>query len=71
MRTALRAERWIGPTVGALFFGSLHVALVAVPVVSTWGTGEGQAFAVLFFDLPFCRSSVAKTSCFTDRSGPM
>jgi hypothetical protein len=44
--------RWITPTVGASVFGSFHVLVVALPVISTWGSGEGQAFAVAIFDFP-------------------
>src|SRR5512145_2115437 len=46
--------RWMTPTVGAAVFGSFHVLAVALPVISTWGSGEGQAFAVALFDLPLC-----------------
>ena len=44
--------RWITPTVGAAVLGSFHALVVALPVISTWGNGEGQAFAVALFDLP-------------------
>jgi hypothetical protein len=44
--------RWITPTVGATVFGSFHALLVALPVVTSWGNGEGQAFAVAMFDRP-------------------
>ena len=54
--------RWIAPTVGATVFGSFHALAVALPVVSTWGKGEGQAFAVAIFDLPL----VALLSLFAD-----
>jgi len=40
------------PTVGATAFGSFHVLVVALPVISSWGNGEGQAFAVAIFDAP-------------------
>ncbi len=38
--------------IGAAVLGSFHALVVALPVVSTWGNGEGQAFAVALFDLP-------------------
>lgn len=44
--------RWITPTIGATVFGSVHVLVVALPVISTWGNGEAQGFAVAIFDLP-------------------
>ena len=44
--------RWITPKVGATVFGIFHALVVALPVISTWGNGEGQAFAVAIFDLP-------------------
>jgi hypothetical protein len=44
--------RWIAPKVGATVFGGLHLLVVGVPVISTWGNGEGQAFAVAIFDRP-------------------
>jgi hypothetical protein len=44
--------RWITPTAGAIVFGSVHALIVALPVISTWGNGEGQAFAVAIFDAP-------------------
>lgn len=44
--------RWITPTAGATVFGGFHALVVALPVISTWGSGEGQAFAVAIFDLP-------------------
>jgi hypothetical protein len=54
--------RWIAPTVGTTVFGSFHALVVALPVISTWGNGEGQAFAVAIFDLPL----VALLSLFAD-----
>jgi hypothetical protein len=36
----------------ALVFAALHVLLVAVPVFTSGGSGEGQAFAVAIFDFP-------------------
>jgi hypothetical protein len=44
--------RWITPTVGATVFGTFHALVVALPVISSWGNGEGQAFAVAIFDGP-------------------
>ena len=44
--------RWLTPTVGAAVLGSLHALVVALPVLGTWGHGEGQAFAVGLFDFP-------------------
>jgi len=44
--------RWTAPLVGAIAFGSFHALAVALPVISTWGNGESQAFAVAIFDLP-------------------
>jgi hypothetical protein len=44
--------RWITPTFGATVFGSFHALLVALPVITSWGNGEGQAFAVAMFDRP-------------------
>ena len=44
--------RWSTPTVGATVFGMFHALVVAWPVISTWGKGEGQAFAVALFDFP-------------------
>jgi hypothetical protein len=44
--------RWITPTLGAMVFGSFHALVVALPVISSWGNGEGQAFAVAIFDRP-------------------
>jgi hypothetical protein len=35
-----------------MVFGSFHALMVALPVISTWGNGESQAFAVAIFDLP-------------------
>ena len=46
------AMRWITPAVGAAVFGGFHALVVALPVIGTWGQGEGQAFAVAIFDLP-------------------
>lgn len=43
---------WITPTAGAILLGSFHALVVALPLVSTGGSGEGQAFAVMIFDLP-------------------
>lgn len=36
----------------AIVFATLHVLLVAVPVVTSSANGEAQAFAVLVFDFP-------------------
>ncbi len=36
----------------AMVFATLHVILVAVPVVTSGGNGEGQAFAVVIIDYP-------------------
>ena len=36
----------------AIVFAALHVLLVAVPVLTSGGSGEGQAFAVAVFDFP-------------------
>lgn len=36
----------------ATVFATLHVVLVAVPVVISGGNGESQAFAVMIFDFP-------------------
>ena len=46
------AMRWITPAIGAAVFGSFHALVVALPVITTWGRGEGQAFAVAIFDFP-------------------
>ena len=54
--------RWTTPTVGATVFGSFHALVVALPVISSWGNGEGQAFAVAIFDLPL----VALLSLFAE-----
>jgi hypothetical protein len=39
-------------SVVAAVFATLHVILVAVPLISSGGHGEGQAFAVVIFDFP-------------------
>ena len=43
-----RAAPWIC----AVVFGALHVLFVVVPVVSSHGAGEGQAFTVALYDFP-------------------
>jgi hypothetical protein len=35
-----------------MVFAALHVMLVATPVMTSGGSGEGQAFAVALFDFP-------------------
>jgi hypothetical protein len=38
----------------AAIFALFHVIVVTVPVLSSGGSGESQAFAVAIFDLPIC-----------------
>lgn len=46
-------RRFLHPVcVVAIVFATLHVLLVAVPVVTSSGNGEAQGFAVLVFDFP-------------------
>jgi len=40
------------PLIGALLFAGIHVLLVVIPVVSSGGSGEGQAMAVAYCDFP-------------------
>ena len=40
------------PLIGALIFTGIHVLLVVIPVVSSGGSGEGQAMAVAYCDFP-------------------
>ena len=46
--------RWqVNPVyVAAIVFATLHVVLVALPVVTSGASGEAQAFAVLILDFP-------------------
>ena len=40
------------PWVCAGIFAAIHVVLVAIPVISSGGVGEGQGLAVALFDAP-------------------
>jgi len=44
--------KFSAPLIGALIFASIHLLLVVIPVVSSGGSGEGQAMSVTYFDFP-------------------
>ena len=42
----------LAPWISALVFGALHLLIVVGALVSTGGSGEGQAFTVVLYDFP-------------------
>jgi hypothetical protein len=40
------------PLIGALLLAAVHMLLVVIPVVSSGGSGEGQAMSVAYCDFP-------------------